>query len=182
MAQSSVQSRPRGCDGPEAEGGGTGPRASGTWRILEQLAATEEELRNNYEQLTLLEGDLRKSHELYRGVVEDQTELICRFRPDGTIVFANNAYCRYFNTSQKEITGRIFRPEVFVDERDQVRETFLSLTPDNPVASVDQRTVLPDGTIRWQHWVDRALFDGNGILVEYQSVGRDITDVKDGGA
>ncbi|AGB01478.1 response regulator [Methanoregula formicica] len=145
---------------------------------FEQLAATEEELRNNYEQLRLLEGDLRRSHELYRGVVEDQTELICRFRPDGTIVFANNAYCRYFHTSQKEITGRIFRPEVFVDERDKVRETFRALMPDNPVASVDQRTVLPDGTIRWQHWVDRAIFDARGMLVEYQSVGRDITDVK----
>ncbi|HEX3001187.1 MAG TPA: PAS domain S-box protein [Methanoregula sp.] len=145
---------------------------------FEQLAATEEELRNNYEQLTLLEGDLRKSHALYRGVVEDQTELICRFRPDGTIVFANNAYCRYFNTSQKEITGRVFRPEVFVDEREQVKDTFRSLTPDNPVASINQRTVLPDGTIRWQNWVDRAIFDGNGTLVEYQSVGRDITDVR----
>ncbi|PKG33229.1 PAS domain S-box protein [Methanoregula sp.] len=145
---------------------------------FEQLAATEEELRNNYEQLTHLEAELRESRELYRGVVEDQTELICRFHPDGTFVFANDAYCRYFNKSRQQIIGRVFRPEVFVDERELVRDTFRALTPDNPVASVDQRTVLPDGTIRWQNWVDRAIFDARGTLVEYQSVGRDITDMK----
>jgi len=143
----------------------------------EQLAATEEELRNNYEQLTHLEADLRESRELYRGVVEDQTELICRFRPDGTFVFVNDAYCRYFNKRKKEIIGRVFRPEIFIDEREQVRNNFLALTPDNPVVSVNQRTVSPDGTIRWQNWVDRAIYDANGTLVEYQSVGRDITDV-----
>lgn len=143
----------------------------------EQLAATEEELRNNYDQLTHLEAELRESHELYRGVVEDQTELICRFRPDGTFVFANDAYCRYFNKSQKEIIGAVFQPEVFVDEREQVRDTFRALTPGNPVAAINQRTVFPDGTILWQNWVDRAIFDASGTLVEYQSVGRDITDI-----
>jgi len=145
---------------------------------FEQLAATEEELRNNYEQLAHLEAELRESRELYRGVVEDQTELICRFRPDGTSVFVNDAFCRYFNKTPEEIVGQVFRPEVFIDERKQVRDTLRALTPDNPVASMNQRTVLSDGTIRWQNWVDRAIFDRNGTLVEYQSVGRDITDVK----
>jgi PAS domain S-box-containing protein len=144
---------------------------------FEQLAATEEELRNNYEQLSHLEAELRESRERYRGVVEDQTELICRFRPDGTFVFVNDAFCRYFNKAQQEIVGRVFRPEVFVDEREQVRDTFRALTPDNPVASVNQRTVLPDGTIRWQNWVDRAIFNEYGTVIEYQSVGRDITDI-----
>jgi len=32
--------------------------------------------------------------------------------------------------------------------------------------------------VRWQRWFDRAIFDENGTLVEYQSVGRDITDSK----
>lgn len=144
---------------------------------FEQLAATEEELRNNYEQLTHLEAELRESRELYRGVVEDQTELICRFRPDGTFIFVNDAYCRYFNKSKKEILGGIFRPEVFIDDCEQVRDTFRALTPDSPVASVNQRIVFPDGTIRWQNWVDRAIFDGTGTPIEYQSAGRDITDV-----
>jgi PAS domain S-box-containing protein len=143
----------------------------------EQLAATEEELRNNYEELSHLEEELRESRKLYRAVVEDQTDLICRFRPDGTYVFVNDAYCRYFNKQREEILGRVFRPEVFVDEREQVRDIFRRLTPEQPVASGNQRTIFPDGSLRWQNWVDRAIFDANGTLIEYQSVGRDITDV-----
>ena len=38
---------------------------------------------------------------------------------------------------------------------------------------------MPDGAIRWQRWSDRAIFDPDGTLREYQSVGRDITETKE---
>jgi signal transduction histidine kinase len=37
---------------------------------------------------------------------------------------------------------------------------------------------MPGGEVRWQQWSDRAIFDSHGKIVEYQSVGRDITDQK----
>jgi signal transduction histidine kinase len=52
------------------------------------------------------------------------------------------------------------------------------LTKENPIATIDHRIIMSDGTIRWQRWSDRAIFDNLGTLIEYQSVGRDITDVK----
>ena len=55
------------------------------------------------------EAALRDSEARYRGVVEDQTEFIIRFRPDGTITFANAAYCRYFGRSCSEVIGTGFR-------------------------------------------------------------------------
>jgi light-regulated signal transduction histidine kinase (bacteriophytochrome) len=36
----------------------------------------------------------------------------------------------------------------------------------------------PDGEEIWEFWTDRALYDENGRFVEYQSVGRDITERK----
>jgi len=36
-----------------------------------------------------------ESEKRYSAVIEDQTDLICRFKPDGTIVFVNYAYCRF---------------------------------------------------------------------------------------
>ena len=30
----------------------------------------------------------------YQAVVEDQTDLICRFRPDCTLIFVNGAYAK----------------------------------------------------------------------------------------
>jgi signal transduction histidine kinase len=38
--------------------------------------------------------------------------------------------------------------------------------------------ILPTGEVRWMQWTDRAIFDGNGSIAEFQSVGKDITATK----
>ncbi|MDD1718887.1 MAG: PAS domain S-box protein, partial [Methanoregulaceae archaeon] len=124
------------------------------------------------------EEGLRESEERYRRVVEDQTEFICRFLPDGTHIFVNDAYCRYFGLDREEITGSLFRPTIHPEDRQDVARVFASLTPDHPLDTIDQRILMPDGSLRWQRWVDRAIFGEDGTLKEYQSVGRDITDYK----
>jgi PAS domain S-box-containing protein len=124
-----------------------------------------------------LEFSLKLSEERYRNVVEDQTEFICRFLPDGTHVFVNEAYCRYFNKKREEIIGKRFVPQIPAEDRNAVREHFASLTKDHSVAEIRHRIIMPDGQIRWQRWSDRAIFDAAGNIIEYQSVGRDITDI-----
>src|SRR5262245_23510482 len=54
------------------------------------------------------EEALRESVERYRNVVETQTELICRYLPDTTLTFVNDAYCRYFERSRDELIGMKF--------------------------------------------------------------------------
>lgn len=125
-----------------------------------------------------IEEALRESEERYRNIVEDQTELICRFLPDGTHLFVNDAYCRYFDTKKEGIIGHRFKPVLHPDDKQMVARHFASLSPQSPVMNVDQRTITPDGRIRWQRWSDRAIFDQDGRVIEYQSVGRDITDQK----
>ena len=144
----------------------------------EELIATEEELKSMVEDLSIHEQALRESEQKYRNVVEDQTELICRFRPDGTHIFVNDAYCRYFNKKPEQIIGHRFKPRLYPEDRELVSRLIASLTPENPVLNIAQRIIMPDGTTRWQRWNDRGIFDTNGTLKEYQSVGRDITDQK----
>jgi PAS domain S-box-containing protein len=126
-----------------------------------------------------IEVALQESWQQYREVIEDQTELICRFRPDSTIVFVNDAYCRYFGMSRDEILGHRFRAKIPPEDRERVKQFFASLTRDHPVDTIEQRIILPGGNIRWQQWSDRAIFDPSGTVTEYQSVGRDITEKKD---
>jgi PAS domain S-box-containing protein len=125
-----------------------------------------------------MEKALIESEQRYRDVVEDQTELISRFLPDGTHVFVNDAYCRYFGRSRDEILGKKFIPESQPDDLRKVRTLLDSLTPENPVGMMDQQVIMPDGTIRWQRWIDRRIFDEKGKFVEFQSVGRDISETK----
>ena len=54
----------------------------------------------------LAEKGLRASEERYRTIVEEQTELICRYRPDTTLTFVNEAYCRYFGRAREELIGQ----------------------------------------------------------------------------
>jgi PAS domain S-box-containing protein len=121
---------------------------------------------------------LAQSEQKYRNVVEDQTEFISRFLPDGTHVFVNEAYCRYFGKTPGEIIGTRFVPPVPAEDKEKVQQHFRQLTRQNPVATIEHRIIMPDGQVRWQQWSDRAIFDDQGNLVEYQSVGRDITDRK----
>ena len=56
------------------------------------------------------EDSLRKSESRYRGIVEDQTEFVTRFLPDGTLTYVNDSVCRYFSEGPDLncLAGRFF--------------------------------------------------------------------------
>jgi len=126
-----------------------------------------------------MEEELREGEERYRNIVEDQTEFICRFRPDGRYLFVNGAYCRYFGLDKDAILEHGYHPEIPPEDRDRVRTFFTSLTQATPVGRIQHRIIMLDGSIRWQEWSDRAIFDLSGEVTEFQSVGRDITIQKE---
>jgi PAS domain S-box-containing protein len=121
---------------------------------------------------------LVKSEARYRAVVQDQTELICRFRPDETLTFVNDAYCRYFGKKPEELLGHKFLPLIPEENHKQVQKHFTSFSLENPVAEQEHRVIATNGDIRWQKWINRAIFDSNGAIEEFQSVGRDVTERK----
>ena len=121
---------------------------------------------------------LKESEDRYRAVVEAQAELITRFRPDGTHIFVNAAYCRYFGKTPAEILGTRFHPEVSAQDAQAIRRHLEGLTPDHPEGTMEHVLVMPDGSVRWQQWNDRAIFSPSGHVREFQSVGRDITERK----
>ncbi len=124
------------------------------------------------------ELSLRESERRYREVVETQTEFICRFQPDGTYVFVNEAYCRHFKKTREEIIGHRFVPFIPEEDRERLRKYFASFTPDQPSGESEHRVTLPDGSVRWHWWNDLAIFDNEGRIIEFQSIGKDITDRK----
>jgi PAS domain S-box-containing protein len=122
---------------------------------------------------------LRRSEARYRAIVEDQTELICRFRPDGTYTFVNGAICRGLHLSVEDLVGRSFWDFVPAEDHGATQQYLSSITAERPVASREQEVVAPPGrNVRWQHWTTRAFFDDQGVVTEYQAVGRDITERK----
>ena len=105
---------------------------------------------------------LQKSEVRYRAIVEDQTELVCRYLPDGTITFVNEAFCRYFQKPREALLGIGLLPFLSAENLPLNRELLASLNSNNPAGSLEYRVVRPDGDIRWLHWTDRAIFDAQG--------------------
>jgi PAS domain S-box-containing protein len=59
-----------------------------------------------------------------------------------------------------------------------VNEKLARLSPDNPVVEIENRVIVADGSIRWMHFINRAIYDKEDQLLEIQAVGRDISDRK----
>lgn len=144
--------------------------------IETSINAMVQTLKGTILQLQESQDALRKSEERYRSVVETQNEMIARFRPDGTHVFTNDAYCRYFGVSCSKIIGTRWRPKVFPDDIPSLDAYFSAFSKGHPEGTIEHRVILPGGEVRWLQWNDRAIFDSEGNILEFQSVGRDITD------
>ena len=114
----------------------------------------------------------------YRHIVEDQSELICRYQADGKISFVNEAYARYFGKSRAELVGRNFIPHIPEPDLALISRRLAGITRDNPDVTFEHRVIMPGGDVRWQQWNHRGIYTADGHLIEYQAVGRDITDFK----
>lgn len=125
-----------------------------------------------------VERELQASQAYFQGIVTDQTELICRFLPDGTLTFVNQAYCQFFHKSPADLIGHRFTPLLPEEDQDIPRAHFRRLSVDHPVITYEHRVIAPDGSIHWQQWTDRAFFAPDGTPLEYQAVGHDITPLK----
>ena len=141
-----------------------------------QLAEVNESLRREVHVRRTAEAELRASEERYRAVVQDQTEVVSRFRADGTFVFVNDVYCRTFGKSSAELLGQRWVPVAHPDDLPLVTAKLATLSPDCPVVRIENRVFDADGRVRWMEFVNRGFFNPGGKLLEIQSVGRDVTD------
>ncbi|MGZ5044643.1 MAG: PAS domain-containing hybrid sensor histidine kinase/response regulator [Methylobacter sp.] len=124
------------------------------------------------------EQSLVTSEKRYKSLVEDQTEMICRFKADGTIIFVNQAFCRLIGKSAESLIGQVWLPIPWPEDLPFINEKLNSLSPSNPVVTIENRIITATGTPRWGQFINRAFFDDDGVLLEIQSVGRDITELK----
>jgi PAS domain S-box-containing protein len=119
-----------------------------------------------------------KTRAPYDAISENLTEMVCRLLPDRTLTYVNDACCRYFNKKREELLGQSYMRFVTRDDQENVENHFDALTSGNPVGKIEYRVSLPTGELRWHEWTNRAMFDEQGGLTEFQSVGIDISGRK----
>lgn len=127
-----------------------------------------------------VEQCLRESEERYRAVVEQQTELICRLKPDRTLTWVNDAYAKYVGKPAEAMVGRDFLAELPERTRSrlqrQLDSAIAALTVDKPDGTIETWSLDPTGRRHFHVWNGHGVFDETGQLLEVQTVARDITE------
>jgi PAS domain S-box-containing protein len=110
---------------------------------------------------------LQKTEASYRGIVEDQVDLICRYRVDGKLTFVNSAYAQAFGRKRNELLGQpfpLYSPGAAIA---------------NEPYTFEREVDLANGRHCWFMWTQRPIKDEAGSTLEFQAVGHDITLRKD---
>jgi PAS domain S-box-containing protein len=122
---------------------------------------------------------LRDSEDRYRLTVEAQTDLVCRFLPDSTLTFVNDAYCRFQKKTAAELIGKRMLDLMPPAARESVACHIAALIESPGASRYEHRVMLADGQIGcWLEWVNATLVGPDGRVVELLGTGRDITDRK----
>lgn len=119
---------------------------------------------------------LFRSRAYYQAIVEDQTDLLHRYLPDGTLTFVNTAYSQLFATTPGAMIGQNLSEFMSPASYTRLMKRIASLTPGNPVINHQAELNTANGELQYFQWTNRGFFDPMGQLIELQAVGRDVTD------
>jgi len=131
------------------------------------------EKRKGQQKLAEKEGQLRESQQRYQSIAEDTPAMICRSLPDTSIVYANKAYCDFFQRKLESLIGQTFMDLIPKDQHESIRAALSQLTPKSPSITHEHQVFSPSGSgICWQRWTISGLFDAAGKIISYQSINR----------
>lgn len=150
-------------------------------RVVEVKTETDHEFVGFIRDLTEIreaEKLIDETNKRYKAVVEDQTDLICRYTPGFIFTFVNQAYCRYFDKQYDDLIGTSVLDLLRLETVDWFLTMHASLSVDNLIHDHENK-VFHRGKVEWQHWSIRGIFsEGKQEISEFQGVGSIITDRK----
>lgn len=120
------------------------------------------------------EEELEHNEALYRSILTDQTEPICRLDTDGKLTFSNEVYRTYFGDE----TQGSFVFSLKEEDKERMKDYMNSFDAENQVKLFESPLIMPEGDVQWWQWVTKAVFNLNGEIEEFQFVGHDVTRQK----
>jgi PAS domain S-box-containing protein len=118
---------------------------------------------------------LCESEKLYRSIIENQSDLICRFLPGGEIRFVNDSFVNVIGTVKEEAIGSNFISLIPEEEHEKILAQIDNLSPSKPEIVLKHAIKKRDGTSILVEWNYRTIFNSDGDVVECQTIGREIS-------
>lgn len=126
-----------------------------------------------------LSEQLQTSKARVENVLDDAPVLIQRFDKDGNMIYINNTYANHFEIFNREEfvkTQNIFEFLVSKGYDFDLKKDLSALTARNPRSENIYKRRTERG---YMMWVNKAVFDEFGNIIEYQTIGIDITKAKE---
>jgi PAS domain S-box-containing protein len=124
------------------------------------------------------DDELRRSEARYRALVQTQVEAICRWLPDTTLTYVNEAYCRLYGKRSDQLLGQKFIGRMPGAARVSMEEHIRILMAHPGTLYHEAPVLQSDGSYLWYRWSNTAIVGELGEVMEVQSVGLDITERK----
>ena len=128
------------------------------------------------------EEALRQSEQQYCGVVENTSAIVLRIDPLGVIKFANRRALEFFGYSADELIGKHAVGTIVPPQETSGRDlaTMVDAIAANPdhFHSNANENICKDGRRVWLEWTNSGIYDDEGKLKEFLSVGIDATERK----
>ncbi len=123
---------------------------------------------------------LRVSENRFRLFVENANDIVYALSPEGVFTYISPNWCEYTGDTAKEATGKSFECYVHPEDVHLCREflTRVCETGEKQVG-VEYRVRHRDGSWRWHSSNGSPLRDGDGRVIGYIGIGRDITGRKE---
>ena len=142
-----------------------------------QLAAKEDELREQIKELRATEAQLKESEARQRSLIRAMPDLVWMKDDKGVYLSCNPRFERFFGASEKDIIGRTDYDFVsqeqaeFFLERDQI-----AIARGVPTVNEEWITFADDGHRELLETTKTPLFDTNGKLTGVLGVGHNVTE------
>lgn len=125
--------------------------------------------------IKLHEKEIRNNRKKLKDILNDLPALVSEFLPDGTLTYVNKSYCDYFSLNSVELIGKSFFNLLPEDSESEIKTTLMNLSVNTP-NNITIHKVLIKNKIRFHELHIRAIFDDNNRIIQFRSIGFDITD------
>ena len=116
---------------------------------------------------------LVENESLYRSIIENHSDLLCRFLPGGEIRFVNESYANLVGRSKDECIGSNFFSLVPEEDSKKIEGQIQNLTPSKPEIFIEHALLKRNGLSAVIQWNYRAIFNPEGESIGFQTAGRE---------
>ncbi len=120
---------------------------------------------------------LQESESRYKAMVQDQNDLVVRWKPDHAITFVNTSFRKFFNKTEKDLLGKDWTRLFKHSDREQIISKIDQWIRYKETGVFETELLSSNEERKYYQWLNSPIFNKAGKISEVQSVGRDITAI-----